>query len=92
MLLAASRKEKILDELNVLGINETTLFPELENQVRRLKSQQLKKRARSCYKILIIKGVCFLRINTDFEKQKRPARRIRGLLQVMKITSTTGRL
>lgn len=30
-------KEKILDELNVLGINEATLFPELENQAKHLK-------------------------------------------------------
>lgn len=30
-------KENILDELNVVGINEATLFPELENQAKYLK-------------------------------------------------------
>ncbi len=30
-------KETILDELNALGINESTLFPELENQAKYLK-------------------------------------------------------
>lgn len=32
-------KEKILDELNAVGINESTLFPELENQAKYLKKQ-----------------------------------------------------
>lgn len=31
------RKDNILDELNLLGINEATLFPELENQAKYLK-------------------------------------------------------
>lgn len=32
-------KEKIIDELNAVGINESTLFPELENQAKYLKKQ-----------------------------------------------------
>ncbi len=32
-------KETILEELNVIGINEATLFPELENQAKYLKKQ-----------------------------------------------------
>ncbi|WP_447637087.1 FRG domain-containing protein [Flavobacterium microcysteis] len=33
----ANSKDNILDELNVLGINEATLFPELDNQAQYLK-------------------------------------------------------
>ena len=32
-----SSKDNIIDELNLLGINEATLFPELENQAKYLK-------------------------------------------------------
>lgn len=44
IIIKGSEKQKILDELKILGISNSTMFPEIDNIANELKNQYAKPR------------------------------------------------